>query len=201
MRILRDLEQGSTAWLEARLGIPTASNFSKLITSTGKKSTQMDGYLNTLVAETLMGKTTDFYTNEHMERGTELEPQARAWYEFHTDKAVEEVGFVLRDDGLVGASPDGLTKTSGVEFKCPKAETHIGYLRKGKIPSTYVPQVQGCIWLCERESWDFVSYHPDMPEMLITVQRDSRFIATLESLVDELMDKKATVMAELEKLQ
>lgn len=201
MRILRDLEQGSEDWLKARLGIPTASNFSKLITSTGAKSKQADGYLNTLVAETLMGKPTEFYSNEHMDRGTELEPEARAWYEFHTDKSVEEVGFVLRDDGLVGASPDGLTDQSGVEFKCPKAETHIGYLRKGKIPTTYVPQVQGCIWICERESWDFVSYHPDMPAMLITVHRDSRFIATLESFVDELMDRKATVMAELEKMQ
>jgi len=200
MKIL-DFEQGTSEWLQARLGIPTASNFGKLITSTGKKSTQIDGFLNTLVAETLMGKPADFFTNDHMQRGTELEPEARAWYEFQTDHNVKEVGFVLRDDGQVGCSPDGLTDISGVEFKCPKAETHVGYLRKGVIPATYVPQVQGCMWLCERETWDFASYHPDMPKLLVTVQRDSRFIATLESLVNEINDKKAEILNTLGAMQ
>lgn len=200
MRIL-DFEQGTDEWLQARMGIPTASCFSKLITSTGKKSTQMDGYLNTLIAEALMGKPAESYINEHMQRGNELEPEARAWYEFQTDLDVEQVGFVLRDDGLVGCSPDGLTANGGLELKCPKAETHVGYLRKGTLPSTYVPQVQGCIWLCERDSWDFASYHPDMPKLLITVERDSRFIATLESLVNELSEKKAEILHQMEKLQ
>lgn len=200
MQVL-DFEQGSDEWFAARLGIPTASNFSSLITSTGKKSTQMEGYLNTLVAETLMGKPAEFYTNDAMQRGTELEPEARAWYEFQTDVDIEEVGFVLRDDGQVGASPDGLMPGSGLEIKCPQAKTHVSYLRKMAIPSAYIAQVQGCIWLCEREAWDFLSYHPDMPPMLVTVQRDSRFIATLESLVNEINEKKAEILFKLEKMQ
>lgn len=201
MRILRDLEQGCAEWLQVRCGIPTASMFSSLITSAGKKSTQMDGYLNTLVSESLMGGPEESYSNDAMQRGNEIEPQARAWYEFHTDNTVEEVGFVLRDDEQVGASPDGIMPNSGLEIKCPKAKTHVSYLRKMTLPAAYVPQVQGCIWLCERESWDFLSYHPDMPPMLITVQRDSRFIATLESYVNEIIEKKAEILATLEKMQ
>jgi len=89
MKILTDLEQGSDEWLAARLGIPTASNFSKLITSTGKKSTQLDGYARTLAAETLMGKPEEGFKSGWMDRGTELEPMARAWYEFQTDIVIE----------------------------------------------------------------------------------------------------------------
>jgi hypothetical protein len=33
--IILDLEQGTPEWLQARLGIPTASNFGNIITPTG----------------------------------------------------------------------------------------------------------------------------------------------------------------------
>lgn len=197
MQILNDLEQGTPEWFQARLGKPTASCFSKIITSQGKKSTSMDGYLNTLIAEELMGEPPESFSNDWMERGQELEAEARAWYEFQADVEVEQVGFVLRDDGLVGCSPDGLTTLAGLELKCPKAETHVGYLRANKLPAAYVPQVQGCMWLCERDTWDFVSYHPLMPKLHIIVERDPRFIAALESLIKELLERKAAVIEEI----
>lgn len=200
MKILTDLEQGSDEWLAARLGIPTASNFSKLITSTGKKSTQLDGYALTLAAETLMGKPEEGFKSEWMDRGTELEPMARAWYEFQTDIVIEEVGFVLSDDGSVGCSPDGLSTGNGLELKCPKAETHIGYLCDQKLPTNYVPQVQGCIWLCERDQWDFASFHPDMPGLLLTIPRDDAFIAMLAKLVAEVNEKKLEILHKIERM-
>lgn len=192
--LVHNFEQGSPKWLQARLGIPTASCFSKLITSTGKKSTQIEGYLNTLVAETLMGEPPESFSSEWMARGTELEPQARAWYEFQTDLDVDQVGFVTLDSGIAGASPDGLTLTGGLELKCPKAETHVAYLRAKKLPTDYVPQVQGCMWICERDSWDFASYHPLMPKLLITVRRDDAFIATLAGLVNEVNERKLEIL-------
>lgn len=197
---LHDFEQGTPEWQQARLGIPTASCFSKLITSTGKRSTQFDGYLNTLVAETLMGEPPETFTSQWMERGTELEPQARAWYEFQTDKDIQQVGFVTLDNGTAGASPDGLTESSGLELKCPKAETHVGYLRTGKLPSDYVAQVQGCMWVCERDTWDFASFHPLMPKLLITVQRDDAFIATLAKTVSELNDRKLEILESIKRM-
>lgn len=193
MQVL-DLVQGTPEWLQARLGIPTASCFSKIITSQGKKSASMDGYMNTLIAEQLMGEPHESFQSEWMARGNELEPQARAWYEFQVDVEVEQVGFVKLDNGAAGASPDGLTPNGGLELKCPKAETHVGYLRANKIPAAYIPQVQGCMWICERESWDFASFHPSMPALLLTVQRDDKFITTLSELVDELQEKKAQAL-------
>jgi len=195
--IIVDVEQGSPEWHQARLGIPTASDFKRLVTPTGKPSTQINGYVNELVAESLMGKKLSGVETFDMQRGTQLEPQARAWYEFHTDQIVNEVGFVLRDDRQVGCSPDGLTEFSGLEIKCPKADKQIGHLLLGGLPPEYMPQIQGCLWICERDKWDFVSYHEELPGVLHTVGRDEKLIKTLENQVRTLIELK---MAALESL-
>ena len=57
--IALDLQQGSAEWVKARLGIPTASQFSRIITSTGKLSGQADGYMHELLAESLLGEPAD----------------------------------------------------------------------------------------------------------------------------------------------
>jgi hypothetical protein len=193
-----DFEQGTPEWFQARLGVPTASCFAKLITSTGKKSAQMAGYLNELVAESITGAGIEGFSSVWMDRGNEIEPQARCWFEFQTGHDIDQVGLVKLDSGLAGASPDGLTPTGGLEIKCPKSTTHTGYLIANKIPSTYVAQVQGCMWICERDTWDFVSYHPDMPKLLISVPRDEAFIKTLADLVDEITDKKLNAIVKIE---
>lgn len=189
-------DQGTDEWLRARMGIPTASCFKDILTSTGKKASGFDRYANTLAAERLMNKPPESFESEWMKRGTELEPQARSFYEFERGVAVEQVGLCLIDDGSAGASPDGLTETGGLEIKCPAPHTHVEYLSQGKCPAGYFPQVQGCMWVCERETWDFLSFHPDMPPLLITVERDEKFISLLSELVGQLNEKvTATVRA------
>lgn len=194
-----DIEQGSDEWFAARLGIPTASCFKQIITSMGKKvsANTFDKYANTLAAERLMGKPAEGFESDWMRRGTELEPQARAFYEFTRDAEVTEVGFCLLDDGSAGASPDGLMPDRGLEIKCPAPHTHIEYLARGKCPAAYVPQVQGCMWICERDRWDFLSFHPDMPPMLVEVKRDDDYIAKLSALIRELNDKVEETLAEI----
>jgi len=59
MIIEYDIEQGSERWLQARLGIPTASAFDKIVTSTGKASTQSNAYMNKLLAEWLTGRPSE----------------------------------------------------------------------------------------------------------------------------------------------
>lgn len=200
MRVL-ECEQGSEEWFAARLGIPTASSFKDIITSQGKKASAFDRYANTLAAEILMGKTPEAFESEWMRRGTELEPQARAFYEFERDCDVPQVGFCLLDDGSAGASPDGLLTDRGLEIKCPAPHTHVAYLAKGKCPAEYVPQVQGCMWICERDQWDFLSFHPDMPPLLITVNRDEKFIAELSCLVVQLTDRVAETVSQIQQTQ
>jgi len=184
-----DCEQGSDEWIYARLGIPSASMYGKIITTQGKWSTQADTYINQLVAEKLTGEQTPFYQNEHMARGTELEPDARKMYEFIKDVEVQEVGFCLHDTLEAGASPDGLIgEDGGLEIKCPAPATHVEYLRGGKLPSKYKQQVMGCLWITGREWWDFMSYHPSMKPLIVRVERDEDYIAELEACVSKAVE-------------
>lgn len=186
MRII-NVDQRSPEWYAARLGVPSASNFAKVVTPGGKKSTQVESYLNRLVADIITGRSDQQEPNEAMQRGTELEPEARSYYELIMGP-VEEVGFCIHDDGF-GCSPDGMVGDDGLlEIKCPLAHTHVEYLRDDCIPSIYVPQVQGQLLVTGRKWCDFLSYHPDMKPLLVRVERDEKFCATLHEALKELVE-------------
>jgi putative phage-type endonuclease len=188
MRVI-NLEQGSQEWLQSRLGKPTASNFGKLITPTGKPSTSAEGYINELIAQRITGELPEFYTNEAMARGNELEPAAKAMYEFMHGVEVVEVGLCLHDEFECGASPDGLVgDDGGIEIKCPLPHTHVSYLRAGDVPGKYVPQIQGCLWITGREWWDFMSYHPAMEDLIVRVYRDEAYIKKLADAVTSAVE-------------
>jgi len=183
MKIL-EMEQGTPEWLQARLGCPSGSGFSKIITASGTPSSSAESYINDLIAELVTGETTYFPKTEWMERGTELEPFARMNYELEYDVEVQEVGFCMHDSLRCGVSPDGLVgDKGGIEIKAPKPSTHVKYLRSGKLPSEYKAQVMGCLWITGREWWDFMSYHPQMPNLIVRVHRDETYIEQLERLV------------------
>lgn len=201
MKIL-DMEQGSDLWHKIRGRLPTASNFGKIHTSTGKKSTQEAAYMHGLLANWMAGGMTsdqDGFQSEWMTRGLEIEDEAIAYYEW-TVCEVERVGFCLRDDELAGCSPDALMPPlrRGLELKCPKASTHISYLLGGKVPTIYKPQIQGSMWVTGYESWDFMSYHPDLDPLLIHVERDEVYIAGLEVAVRLFKEKMDSLKLDLQ---
>jgi len=179
MRLI-ECEQGSPEWLTHRLGVPSASQFSKIVTGKGGKSTQVEAYINQLVAEELTGETTLVYVNEHMKRGTELEPDARELYEALTGQTVQEVGFCLHDTVNAGCSPDGLIgEDGGLEIKCPAPATHVEWVKAGVVPSKHLQQIMGCLWVTGRSWWDFMSYHQTMKPLIVRVERDEEYIAAL----------------------
>ena len=96
MRISKH-EQRSPEWYAERLGVPSASQFHRIITPTGQASKQVDGYINELVAEKVTQQQAYVHETEAMKRGTELEPLARENFEFITDYAVSEIGFCKHD--------------------------------------------------------------------------------------------------------
>ena len=198
MRII-DHEQGSEAWLLSRLGCPSGSGFANLLTASGKPSTSSASYINQLVAELLTGEPTKVYENEWMQRGTELEPKAREYYELATGHTVEEVGFCKHDKYECGVSPDGLVGLDGgLEIKCPAPATHVAYLRSGDLPAKYKQQVMGCMWITEREWWDFVSYHETMAVLQVRVYRDEDYIT---QLADQVIEACETIQNEYERLR
>lgn len=192
-------EQGTPEWLKSRLGCPSGSGFDKLITAAGKPSTQAEGYINQLIAEILTGETTYVHVNEAMQRGTELEPMAREFYELMSGNTVNETGFCLHDTLQCGVSPDGLIgEDGGLEIKCPQPSTHVAYRRAGILPTKYKQQVMGCMWITGRQWWDFMSYHESMPALIVRVERDDDYIALL---ADEVSKAVETIQSEVNRLR
>ena len=184
--ILLNCEQGSEAWHQARLGIPTASQFDRIVTASGTASKQATGYLAELLAEHITGQTGDSYQSADMQRGVELEPAARACYELETGHDVEQVGGVYLDDSkTIMASPDGLIAgmARGLEIKCPRLATHIRYILEDALPTQYTLQVQGGRWVTGCGEWDFVSYCPEydaQPIYIKTIKRNTALIAQMD---------------------
>lgn len=170
---VHNVEQRSPEWYALRAGIPTASEFSRLITSDGSPSKQSQAYAMELAAEKFAGRPVDAFTgNAWTERGQELESAAIKLYRFARDVDVEKVGFVTDDAGTMGCSPDGLVGVDGmVEVKCLKADNHIKailYFQKhGRAPTDHVQQTQGQLLICERAWCDLIFYHPELPFLVI----------------------------------
>lgn len=192
MQIL-NLEQGSDEWLNARLGVATCSNFDKIITSTGKESATLPKYALELAVQKLLLEPEESFKSEAMQRGNDLEPEARGLYEEENLVVVDRVGMILSDCGNYGYSPDGLVGDDGlIEIKCPLATTHLKYLLDDKLPTDYVAQVQGGLMISGRKWCDFISYHPNFQEgrkiFIKRVFRDEDFIKSLKIGIEKVID-------------
>lgn len=197
MRIV-DCTQRSPEWFAARVGIPTASNFDKIVTASGAPSKQRQKYLYQLAGERITGKTEETYQNAAMQRGTEMEGEARSFYEMMTGEKIDLVGLCLSDGkAIYGASPDGLVgKDGGIEVKCPLISTHVGYLLDWGLPADYFQQVQGGLLITGRKWCDFISYFPGLKPLIVRVEPDRIFQAILKveleafcKNLDELVEK------------
>ncbi len=179
--ITHSCEQLSEEWFAARLGKVTASCFGQAMAGGAGKTRKT--YMIKLVAERLTGEAAEGYMNAAMQRGIEVEPEARAYYEAITEGKVEQVGFVELDENI-GCSPDGLVGEEGMlEIKCPNASTHIETILANRSPAVYNPQIQGQLWVTGRTWCDFVSFDPRVkarPFWFIRVYRDEQYIAKME---------------------
>ena len=195
-----ECEQNTPDWYQARIGLPTASAFSKLLTSTGKPSKQANTYAKKLAAELYAGKPLDVYTNGNMERGHEQEDEARDLYALTYGVTVEQIGFVTTDDGTAGCSPDGLTGDKGmVEIKSRKAEIQVETLLAGKPPTENIAQMQGQMWICGRQWCDYVSYHPDLPLFVFRVDFDPGFAASLLIAIRQVITERDKYLSAIKK--
>lgn len=169
--------QGSTEWNMARAGVITASEIDALITPKFEARTGegVKTYLYRKASERIMG-----YSGESggggsfaMEQGNILEKIAIPWYEFRRNVSVTRVGFCVSDDSKIGCSPDGLVgDLLGLEIKCPTPPTHCKYLIEQRVPPEYLPQVHMSMFVTGRPEWEFVSYSPFLPALVVRVLRD-----------------------------
>ncbi len=191
-------EPRSADWFKLRLGIPTASEFHKVITPGGKLSKQSPGYAYSLLAELMLGRPLDSPETTWMTRGTELEDQAIMAYEVVTGIETSLGGFITNDAGTAGCSPDRLVGDDGIlEMKVPAPQTHVGYLLTRDFGDEKKVQVQGQLWVSERKWVDLVSYHPELPPVILRVERDEEYIALLADALDSFVAVVADLKAKL----
>jgi putative phage-type endonuclease len=199
---IHDVEQNSTEWFALRAGKPTASEFKRIVSGTGKASTQATGYAHELAAEAFAGGEIDRWQgNEYTERGHELEADAAAMYAFQNDVEPEVVGFCTDDAEKWGASPDRLIDGDGIlEIKCLSAKNHVAALmhfkKTGKPKADYISQLQGQMFVCGRGWCDIFFYHPTLPSFQVRVEMDDAFQQKLlVGLVDVLKTRNDAIKA------
>jgi hypothetical protein len=192
-----DIEQNTDEWYNARAGIPTASQFSRIVTKTGRLSEQATKYAYECVAEIYMQHPIErnFIVPRPMEWGHDYENEALLSYELLTNLNCKSGGFFTDNNFMYGASPDvriyeNDTLVGVAEIKCPQVPKHIEFvLMEGKINPEYIPQVQGHMLVTGCEWVDWFSYHPDLPHALVRTYRDEKFIELLKEQLFEFNNK------------
>lgn len=200
-------EQKTEGWLLQRIGHVTGSRFHD-VNAKGKNGQFLkarETAITEITLELLTGSPGAMWTSKATNWGNEHEPLARMRYEGATGAFCEEVGFIVHPQHLqVGCSPDGrIGKRKGYESKCPLTPTvHLDTLLNG-MPEEHMEQVQGGMWCCDCDEWDFVSFHPLFPPgmqlYIQTIKRDEAYIAAMSknviSAVEEINENVKRLLA------
>lgn len=193
-----DCEQNSVEWHSARCGIVTASQFKTVLANgrSGAESVTRRKYLYTLAGEIITGEPAESFTNRHMERGHEMEGEARNFYSFLLDAEPQRVGFIRND--RKGASPDSLIGKDGIlEIKTAIPSVLIELLMKDQFPPEHKAQAQGQIWIAERDWIDICVYWPGVPPLIKRADRDEAYIQKLSDAVDQFNEELDDIVSRI----
>ena len=210
-RIIRGIEQGSPEWMSLRIGKIGGSRVADVLTEGrgGAESLTKRKYKNELIRERLTGRKLDTYKTPAMQRGIDLEPMARAWYEVKYNTFVDQVAIVLHPTIAGGqCSPDGIVEATNslIEIKIPNPENHLdNILTGGKQLEQYYDQVQWQLsCMPEKEFCDLVSYDPEMPDHLQgfvkRIYRDDEYIKNMEDKVTLFLQEIETIVNNLKEI-
>lgn len=188
--VINYCEQGTPEWFQVRLGIPTASEFGTIMAK-GRGGGVSEGrrtYMHKLAGERITGEVMDNYTNANMARGQMMEAEARDFYQLITEERLERVGFIRNGD--VGGSPDALIGKKGMlEIKTMFAHLLIKAHIEDVTPSQFVAQIQGNLWVAERDWCDLIIYWPRVPPFIKRIYRDQRYIDRLAEQLELFNDE------------
>lgn len=173
-----DIIQRTPEWIEIKRGKMSASNAETIIAN-GKG---LETYIYNLMAEYYSSAEKENYINADMQRGIDLEPEARLEFEFYTGLDVQEVGFIEYNE-FIGVSPDGLIGDGGlIEIKCPNDSIYFKLLLSNNIKPEYIAQMQMQLYVTDRQYCYFVSYNPNFEKSLYIkkINRDKEMIEKLK---------------------
>lgn len=184
MKIYDKVEQQTEEWYSLRCGKFTASDFHTLL---GNSQTK-ENILLKKTAERLNNAFNEdlLICNADIQRGIELEPQARLLYEMQTGNEVKQIGFCGVDE-FVGCSPDGIINDDNgiIEIKCPKDTTFIHQVITGKIKPEYYTQIQFNLFCLERKYCDYIAYNTNYPLFIKRIERDELHIEKIKQAIEE----------------
>lgn len=168
-------------WLKLRVGLITMSNLHLIMANSVDRKSNFDAnkafgdpakdYAIQLALEQIKGDhLPSSYNNEHMQRGKEDEPKARALYEQETFCSVDPGGFYCNDE--IGYSPDGLVfrdedqcrYKGAIECKSRKLRYHFANVNRQSFEPSSRWQCIGALKYIGFDWIDFVSYNGDFPE-------------------------------------
>lgn len=202
---MKTISEQSPEWFSARIGIPTCSVLSDVL-SNGKKAGTVGAAFMTLArikaCERLSGSPDVKGISFAMQRGSELEPMALQAYADATGATLTKPGFVFHATLKFGGSPDAITSDGiCVEVKCPNSWDQWSKARKGDI-GDYLDQVQGQLCVTGLSRCDLVIFDDRMPpDLALTIHqvfRDESAISRIEQRVAEF---NRAVDAEVDALQ
>ncbi|MFG0381066.1 YqaJ viral recombinase family protein [Pseudomonas sp. zbq_18] len=185
MQVIDNIEQGSVAWKNLRLGIVTASEIDVLmIDGKGEAGFGVGAftYMDRLIGERITGAEAEPWRgNASSERGHILEPEVRKLYAIRRDipsSTIEHVAIILNHG--IGYSPDGMIGGDGlIEVKTKVPEKLVSVILGDTVPKDHVAQCQCGLWVSEREWIDFIGYWKGMPMAVIRAHRDEAYIRKL----------------------
>lgn len=161
-------DQGTEEWHEARLGIPTGSIASDIVTPKGKprEGKAVEQLAFKIAMDKVYGRDLEAFQSYAMEQGNISEPKARTMWSKRHGVSVEQVGFVYGDASKTyGTSPDGLFVLDGkfgcIEIKCLQRNSMCAALALGSefvIPPDHYTQLQYNMWCCGATVGVYISF-------------------------------------------
>lgn len=167
------MQQRTEDWYRIRAGRITGSRFARVMAQ--PESKVYKDLIDQLAEERRKGICLDSsYMTPAMRWGVRYEHDARLWYSTKRRRPVQQVSFVVHPKyDYIGVSPDGIVLPNGlVEIKCPQKRTFEDIKATKKVPSRYRWQIQGQLWVCEKEWLDFVCFYPPTQGICIRVRPD-----------------------------
>jgi hypothetical protein len=184
-----ECEQRSEEWFRAHIGIPTASMFAEVMMQGRKKgepSATRAQFVRRKAGELITGQPDPRnYTNANMQRGIEMEDEARTKYQFlNPGLEVQRVGFI--HNLKAGCSPDALLGGKGMlEIKTTFPDLLLDHHNRQEFPPEHRPQCQGQLWVAERDWVDLIIYWPGVMPFIIRAERDEPYIKEIETAVNQ----------------